>query len=37
MAGWELRMYFREDETFDLTEAEYAWGRMEEVVGEEAK
>ena len=29
MAGWELRVYFREDEAFALTEAECAQGWME--------
>ena len=37
MARGELRMQFRKDEAFALTEAECAWGRMQEVVGDEEK
>ena len=25
MAGWELHVYFREDETSDMIKAEYVW------------
>lgn len=33
--GGELRMQFRKDEAFALTEAECAWGRMQEFVEDE--